>query len=70
MMPDLVHQHMRDDGAERLVVLGPIVEDRAAVEPDHVGHLGGRALGAKRQSDPLEQAENVELAFEPLKERV
>src|SRR5262245_24636623 len=44
VVADLVHQHVGDDGAERLVVLGPVVEDRAAVEPHHVGHLRRRAV--------------------------
>src|SRR5437016_1837826 len=35
MVADLVHQHMGDDRAQRLVVLGPVVEDRPAVEPHH-----------------------------------
>src|SRR6516162_9060531 len=65
MVPDLVHQHVLDDGAQRLVVLGPIVEDRPPVEPDHVRHLHRRALVPEREADPLEQAEQVELALGP-----
>src|SRR5262245_29637829 len=42
MVADLVHQHVGDDGTKRLVVLGPVVEDRPPVEPDHVGHLHRR----------------------------
>src|SRR6516164_484874 len=53
MVADLVHQHVGDDRAQRLVVLGPVVEDRPAVEPHHVGHLSGRAFRAKRQADAL-----------------
>ena len=63
MVADLVHQHVGDDGAERLVVLGPVVEDRPAIEPDHVRHLHRRAFGAERQADALEQAEQVELGL-------
>src|SRR5580658_8832670 len=37
MMADLVDQHMADDMADRLVVFGPVIEDRATIEPDHVG---------------------------------
>src|SRR5271169_5350460 len=65
MMTDLVHQHMLDDGAERFVVLGPVIDDRAAIEPDHVGHLYRRAVGAERQANALEQAEQIELALGP-----
>src|SRR5262245_37383520 len=39
MVADLMDQHMGDDGPERLLVLGPIIEDRSTIEPDHVGHL-------------------------------
>src|SRR5215471_11098709 len=31
MMADFVHQHMRDNCAERFVVLGPVIENRAAI---------------------------------------
>src|ERR1019366_9067477 len=65
MVADLVYQHMADDGSERLVVPAPVVEDRPAVEPDHVGHLDRGALVPERQADALEQAEQVELAFGP-----
>src|ERR1700730_10254270 len=63
MMADLMHQHMCDDGAQGLIMLGPIVENWPAVEPDHVRHLRRRAFGAKRQADPLEEAEQVELGL-------
>jgi hypothetical protein len=63
MMADLMHQHMPDDRTERFVVLGPVVEDRAPVEPDHVRHLHRSALRAERQADALEQAEQVEIAL-------
>ena len=61
-MADLMHQDMLDDGAKRLVVLGPIIENWAPVEPDHVRHLNGCALGTERQADALKQAKQVELA--------
>src|SRR5271154_1017655 len=35
MMADLVNEHMLDDVTQRVLVLGPIIEDRPAVEPDH-----------------------------------
>src|SRR5215831_17220776 len=63
MVADLVHQDVSDDRAQRLVVLGPVIEDRPAVEPHHVGHLSGRAVRAKRQADALEQAEQIELGL-------
>src|SRR5581483_6641255 len=63
MMADLVHQDVRDDRAERFVVLGPVVEDRPAVEPDHVGHLHRGAFRAEGHADSLEQAEQVEFGL-------
>src|SRR5208282_578520 len=63
MMTDLVHQHMLDDRAERFVMLGPVIEDRAAIQPDHVGHLHRRAFDTERQTDALEQTEQIELAL-------
>src|SRR5205823_526697 len=47
MVADLVHQHMLHDCAQGLLVLGPIVEDRPAVEPDHIRHLHRIALGTE-----------------------
>ena len=63
MMADLMHQHMFDDGAKGFVVLGPIVENRTPIKPDHVGHLHGGAFRTKRQADAMKQAEQVELGF-------
>src|SRR5712691_4333652 len=63
MMADLVHQHVGDERAQGLVVFGPVVEHRAAIEKDHVGHLHRRAFVAERQADAVEQAEQVELAL-------
>src|SRR5215472_1217466 len=36
MMPDLVHQHVSYYCSQGLLVLGPVVENRTAIEPDHV----------------------------------
>jgi hypothetical protein len=41
-------------------MLGPIVEDRAAIEPDHIGHLHGGAFRLERQADALEQSHQRE----------
>ena len=56
---------MADDMAQRLLMLGPVVEDRPAVEPDHVGQPGDVVVAAERQSDALKQAEQVEFALAP-----
>ena len=58
-MADFVHQHMRDEGSEALLVLRPVIEDRPAVEPDHVGQARNVADTLMRQADALEQAEQV-----------
>ena len=63
MMTDLVHQDVPDDRAQRFVVVGPVIEDRPAIEPDHIRHLHRRAFAAERQADALEQAEQIELAL-------
>src|SRR5215207_8310740 len=65
MMPDLVHQHVRYERAQRLLMLGPIVEDRAPIEPDHVRELPGHERrAALRQADAAEQPEEIERAVE------
>ena len=46
MVADLVDQHMGDDVAQRLLVLGPVVEDGAAVERDAVRPLAGLRVPA------------------------
>src|SRR2546423_11490995 len=56
MVAYLVHQHVPDHGAQGLVMLGPIIEDRSPIEPHHVRHLGRGAFGAERQADSLEEA--------------
>src|SRR3712207_8332044 len=37
ILADLVDEHMGDEVAQGLLALGPVIEDGAAVEPDHVG---------------------------------
>ena len=54
MMAYLMHQDMFDDSAKRLVVLGPIIENWAPVEPDHVRHLDGGASEAEMLSFKME----------------
>src|SRR6185312_6041410 len=64
MVADLVDQHVADNRVERLVVLAPVIEDRAAVEEHHVG-LDPRVDDAfARQRDPTVKAEQVERAFQ------
>ena len=46
-------------------MLGPVVEDRPAVEPDHVRHRLRRAFGAEGEADALEKAEQVEFGLRP-----
>ena len=65
MMSDLVDQHMRDDGAERLLVLGPIIEDWTAVEKYHVRQRGDVADALPREIDARIEAEQVEGRLDP-----
>jgi len=45
MVADLVHQNVRDDLAERFIVmLGPVVDDGPAIEPDLVRQLAGGGI--------------------------
>src|ERR1700736_3535292 len=63
MMADFVNQDVADEMAQRLVMFGPVIQDRATVEPDHIGQPGNVVIAAKRQAYALEQAEQVEFAF-------
>lgn len=64
MMADLMDQHMGDDGAQSLVMLGPVIEDGTAIEEDHVGeHPRMAEFLALGETGALEQAEQVELAL-------
>src|ERR1700736_6119030 len=62
MMADLVNQHMADDMAQRLVMFGPIIQDGATIQPDHVGQACDVVIAAKRQAYADKQAEQVEFA--------
>ncbi len=64
MVANLVHQNVGDDVAEGFLVLGPIIQDRPPVQPDHVGHQLWRRGLLEWQPDPLEQAQEVEFAVE------
>src|SRR3954453_17918535 len=63
MMADLVDQHVADDIAQRVLVFGQIIQDRPAVQPDHIRQPRDVLIAAKRQADALKQAEQVELAL-------
>jgi hypothetical protein len=64
MMADLVDQHMAHQMGEVLTGFAPIIEDRPAVEKDHVD-MGPRVADALvRQGDAAIEAENVERAVE------
>src|SRR5260370_40668963 len=60
-MADLVQQDMGHDLAEGILALAPEIQQRPAIEPDHVGQRASRldraALG---QSLSLEQSKQVE----------
>ena len=63
MMADLVYQHVAHDMAQRLLMFGPVIQDRPAVQPDHVGQPRDVVIAAERQADALKQAEQVEFAL-------
>src|SRR3954466_7523128 len=60
VVADLVDEDMADDMAERLVVLGPVIEDWPPVQPDHVGQPRDVVIALLRQAGALEQAEQIE----------
>src|SRR5690606_29996100 len=45
MMADLVHEHVSDDVPKGFIIFGPVIENGAAVQEDHVG-LGCRVAEA------------------------
>src|SRR5438046_1237882 len=63
MMADLVYQHVAHDMAQRLLMFGPVIQDRPAVQPDHVGQPRDVVIAAEWQADALKQAEQVEFAL-------
>ena len=63
MVADLMDQDVTDDMAQRFLMLGPVIQDRPPVEPDHVGQAGDVLIALLWQADALEQAEQVELCL-------
>lgn len=65
MMADLVDQHMAYDPVQRLVMLGPIVEDRAAVEEDHGLDAVHAHAFLRSETGSVKEAKKIELRFQP-----
>ncbi len=59
-MADLMDQHVANDVAQVLVRLAPIVEDRPAVEIDHVTFRGHVHDALARQVDAPVEAQQIE----------
>ena len=64
MMADFVDQNMGDDVAQRFLVLGPVVEDRAAIEQDPVRHVAAFDRETLRQAAAFEETQQVEGRFQ------
>src|SRR5271165_6729504 len=66
MMADLMDEDMGDDFAERVLAVAPEVEQRPAIEPDHVGQFA-RLLDRAALGEPpaAKQAKEVEFALGP-----
>src|SRR5436305_14528049 len=63
-MADLVDEHMGDDGAERLAMRRPVVENGPAIEKDHIGQAAGLPQGfGVRKPHALEKTQEIELAL-------
>ena len=60
MMADLMHQDMGDDLPKRVLVLGPIVEDRAAVEEHHLWERGRVHDALPGEIDAVIKTEQIE----------
>ena len=60
VVADLVDQHMGDDLGEGFLAVGPEVDDRTPIEPDHIGLIAGlRQMLALRQPLAAKQAEKI-----------
>ena len=64
MMPDLMYEDMADNGAQRLSMLDPVIENGSPVEEDHIGQRPsmGKFLGLGK-THALKQTEQVEFAL-------
>jgi hypothetical protein len=64
MMPDLMYEDMADNGAQRLSMLSPVVENGSPIEEDHIGQRPsmGKLLGLGK-THASEQPEQVEFAL-------
>ena len=59
-MSDLMNENMGHDRAQCFMMVGPIIEDRPAVQEHHVGKLSRPATALLRESHALEQAHEFE----------
>ena len=59
-MSDLMNENMGHDSTQCFMMIGPIVDDRPAVEKHHVGKLSRPASDLLRESHALEQAQEFE----------
>ena len=64
MVAHFVDEDVGDDGAEGVVVLGPVVEDGAAVEVDSVGQPAGGRDALLDAADSGEEAHQIEFGFD------
>ena len=62
VVADFMDQDMGDDMVKRFIVLGPVVDDGTAIEPDHIGQPGNVIVALERQTRALEQPQQVEFA--------
>lgn len=64
MMANFMHEHMGDDVAERVVALGPEVEDGSPIKPDHVRLCAclGKML-ALGEAATAKKAKKIEFGF-------
>src|SRR5262249_4719889 len=65
MMPDFMHQDVGAEVAQRLLALGPTIEDRAAVEKYHVRRPRQVHYASLVHADALVEAQEIERALNP-----
>ena len=64
MMADLMDENVGDNGAQRVAMLGPVIENGPAVEEHYIGKPSGLLEGlVVREADALEQSQEIELAL-------
>ncbi len=63
-MADFMDEDMGDDGLQAVVALAPFIEQRAAIQEDHVGHHPRRLIALHPDMAALVQPEDIPFGFQ------